>query len=358
MNEITNGSIPSVSSKTIITRLIAGVILINLFFIALAAISILAAVSLFLLISLIVSYYIFNSWRRQQLIFKTYQESEENFRAIFENALVGSMLLTPEGQIVKSNQIIENLLGYMPGELKSLNIRDISFPEDCKIDQDLYQSMLEGWRQSYQIEKRFVSNSGSVIWGMISASVVRDDSGSIRYVVNMIEDISASKAADEQLHYQSTHDSMTNLRNRAYFDEKFSYLQLGLHFPVSIIIIDLDGLKQVNDLQGHEAGDCLIMAAATVIREAFLDNDIVARIGGDEFSILLPETDEETAESFVERLRKCQAEFNDRSNTIKLLFSVGMATAYPGDPLSNTWKQADDRMYAEKALHKSTREKK
>lgn len=312
-----------------------------------------AALFCFFLISLFVSRYLYKSWKRQHLIFKVYRESEESFRAVFENALVGSMLLTPDGRIVKVNLMMENLLGYMAYEFTSLNIRDVSFPDDYEIDRDLYRSMLEGWRDSYQIEKRFVTNYGTVIWGMLSASVVRDDSGSPRYVVYMVEDISAQKGAEEQLNYQNTHDSMTGLRNRAYFDDEFSRMRLGLSFPVSIIIIDLDGLKQVNDFKGHEAGDRLIKAAAAIMREALQENELAARIGGDEFAILLPESNEEAVKSVAERLRACQVSFNERESRFPVHFSLGTATAYSGEQFATIWKQADDRMYAEKALHKS-----
>jgi diguanylate cyclase (GGDEF)-like protein/PAS domain S-box-containing protein len=313
------------------------------------------AVFLFFLISLIVSRYIHNNWERQQQIFKAHRESEECFRAIFENALVGSMLLTPDGQIIKVNLMLENLLGYMTNEMNSLNIKDIIFPDDYENDRDLYQSMLDGLRNYYQIEKRIVTNYDTVIWGMLSVSVVRDESGGPHFVVYMIDDISARKGVEEQLNYQRTHDGMTGLYNRAYFDAEFDRMQLGQYFPVSIIAIDLDGLKPVNDVQGHEAGDRLIIAAAVVMQEAFQKNDLVARVGGDEFAILLPAANEDTVGSAVERLRKCQADYNERGSKPELNFSIGAATAYTLDQLSSIWKQADDRMYAEKARHKSER---
>lgn len=311
-----------------------------------------ASVFVFFLISLIISQYIYKNWQRRQLILNELQESEESFRSIFEYSLVGSILSTPEGQIVKVNYVMENLFGYMAAEFMSMNIKELTFPDDYDVDQEMYLGMLEGWRNYYQIEKRFVSNHGIVIWGMLSASVVRDRTGCPRYVVYMIDDISARKGAEEQLNYESTHDSMTGLRNRAYFDGEFSRMQLGLSFPVSIIIIDLDGLKKVNDLQGHGAGDRLITALAAIMREALQEHGLKARIGGDEFAVLLPGTDEENTEAVMERLRQCQVAHNERESKFPVHFSMGAATAYSGDQLTCLWKQADDRMYAEKALHK------
>lgn len=294
--------------------------------------------------------------REEQLVLAANFESEECFRAIFENATIGIVIMTPELKIVNANQTMENILGFMVDELKTLKLWDISFPDDYEKDRELLQDVLEGKRQYYQFEKRYVCHNGAMIWGMLTASSVRDKSGAPRFIVNMIEDISASKFAQEQLHYLNSHDSMTNLRNRAWFDEMFNRMQFGIHLPVSIIIMDLDGLKQINDSKGHEAGDSLIIGAATVLREAFPGQDIAARIGGDEFGVLLPEVSEEGALAVLERIRECQTSFNERSGQPPISFSLGTATAHSVEHLANIWKVADDCMYREKALHKRAKE--
>jgi len=285
-------------------------------------------------------------------VFAAKFETEECFRAIFENATIGILILTPDLRIVNANLTMENILGFMVDELKSLELWDISFPDDYEDDRELLQDVLEGRRQYYQFEKRYVCQNGAMIWGMLTASSVRDKSGAPRFIVNMIEDISASKFAQEQLHYLNTHDSMTGLRNRAWFDDKFNHMQFGMHLPASIIIMDLDGLKQINDTKGHEAGDRLIIGAATILREAFSDQEIAARIGGDDFGVLLPDTDEATALALLERIRECQAGYNETSGQLPVFFSLGTATAHTSDHFSKIWKEADDGMYVEKALHK------
>jgi|GEM_PF-1384766 len=285
------------------------------------------------------------------------RESEESFRAIFENAVMGILIVHRGGQIVTANATIENMLGYTVEEIKALHLWDISFPEDYELDRELLLDIIEGRRQYYQVEKRYVSQSGALIWGMLTASTVRDETGAPRFIVNMIEDISASKFAEEQLHYLNTHDSMTGLRNRAWFDEEFNRLHYGIQFPVSIITIDLDGLKQTNDSQGHKAGDALIIGAATILRETFHDRDIAARIGGDEFAALLPATDETAVSAILERIRECQDRYNESGHEHHVYFSTGTATAHSSVQFADICKEADGRMYAEKALHKRLREK-
>lgn len=284
--------------------------------------------------------------------FAAHFESEECFRAIFENATIGIVIMTPDLKIVNANMTMENILGFTVDELKTLELWDISFPADYEGDRELLQDVLEGRRQYYQFEKRYVCQNGAMIWGMLTASSVRDKSGAPRFIVNMIEDISASKFAQEQLHYLNTHDSMTGLRNRAWFDETFNRMQFGMQLPASIIIMDLDGLKQVNDSQGHEAGDSLIIGAAKILREAFREQDIAARIGGDEFGVLLPDTAEAAALELLERIRECQADFNATSGQLPILFSLGTATAHTTDHFLKIWKEADDCMYIEKSAHK------
>jgi diguanylate cyclase (GGDEF)-like protein/PAS domain S-box-containing protein len=288
---------------------------------------------------------------------KAHRESEECFRAIFENAVMGIIIVHRGGQIVNANLTIENMLGYPVDELKALHLWDISFPDDYEIDRELLLDIIEGRRQYYQIEKRYVSQGGALIWGMLTASTVRDETGAPRFIVNMIEDISASKFAEEQLRYLNTHDTMTGLRNRAWFDEELDRLQLGMHLPVSVITIDLDGLKKANDTQGHKAGDSLIIGAATILREAFHDQDIAARTGGDEFGILLPATDEAAVSAILERIRECQARFNETRHELEVHFSTGTATAHSSRQIAGICKEADERMYTEKALHKRSREK-
>lgn len=276
------------------------------------------------------------------------------YRSIFENAVVGIMVLSREGVIINVNQAIEYMLGYQVEELKLMSLADVTLPEDYAIDSDLQQDLLEGRRIYYQVEKRYVRNDGILFWGMVTVSVEWDELG-VPSLINMVEDISARKSAEVQLEEASTHDGLTGLYNRAYFDMEFSSLQHSMRLPVSIIVVDVDGLKLINDSQGHEAGDRLIVGVATILKEAFRGDDTVARIGGDEFSILLPETGEDALRIVLDRLHKCQDRFNEASPDCNVQFSSGSATALRGCDLPNALKLADELMYAEKIMHKGTR---
>jgi two-component system cell cycle response regulator len=170
---------------------------------------------------------------------------------------------------------------------------------------------------------------------------------------SMTEALREKGAADEKIRYLSMHDTLTDLYNRAYFEEEMARIERGRSFPVSILMADLDGLKGINDSQGHAAGDRLIRDAAEILRRSVRSNDVAARMGGDEFALILPATDSLSALGVVERIRRTESDFNRESTLYKVGFSIGIATSGPGEPLSLTLKSADEMMYRDKAMRKN-----
>lgn len=168
---------------------------------------------------------------------------------------------------------------------------------------------------------------------------------------SMVENL--AKARQELIH-MSTHDVMTGLYNRAYFDAELERLAKGRKYPVSFIMADLDGLKDVNDHNGHEAGDRLIIAAADILRKSFRGDDVVARIGGDEFAVIMTNCNLEGAEAALDRIRYNQAEHNSLGKTT-VSISIGLSTSDCGEQIVDAFKIADERMYKDKAHNKSSR---
>jgi diguanylate cyclase (GGDEF)-like protein len=144
---------------------------------------------------------------------------------------------------------------------------------------------------------------------------------------------------------------LTGLYNRAYFAEELARLGRGRRFPVSLIMADMDGLKQVNDSLGHAEGDKLIRRAAEVLQASVRAEDLVTRTGGDEFAIILPDTTAEAAAEAVLRIHSV-AELNNKFHgTPELRLSVGAATGLEGANLTGVLREADDKMYVEKRAH-------
>jgi diguanylate cyclase (GGDEF)-like protein len=156
----------------------------------------------------------------------------------------------------------------------------------------------------------------------------------------------------EELRRLSTHDILTGLYNRTFFEEEFKRLSLGRRFPISILAADVDGLKVVNDSLGHEAGDRLLKLAAEVMFGAFRAGDVVARVGGDEFCVLLAEADDQIVMESMERIRQRLEHVNGTCSEFKINISLGAATAQAAGELSGTLKTSDERMYQEKFARK------
>lgn len=159
------------------------------------------------------------------------------------------------------------------------------------------------------------------------------------------------KQTEEKLVEMSMHDGLTGVFNRSYFEDFVGQLQMTKdenEKPVTILVADIDGLKQVNDQQGHEFGDEMIRRMAQVLRKTFRSEDVIARTGGDEFVILLPGIDESQAGVLLERLRHWTVENNAGNQDLELKFSIGMAAMARGVSVRETLKLADQRMYAAK----------
>lgn len=191
----------------------------------------------------------------------------------------------------------------------------------------------------------------------VKASVISLTKGELLGFVVIFRDVTEKKRIQEEIIYLTYHDKMTGLYNRRFFEEELKRLDVERSYPISVIIGDVNGLKLANDVFGHLSGDQLLIAAANVMKGACRQEDIVARWGGDEYIILLPNTNARTADRIAERIRqRCSELF---INDINLSVSLGYATKNSArEDIMAVIKQADDLMYKNKLLERrSTKSK-
>lgn len=198
-----------------------------------------------------------------------------------------------------------------------------------------------------EIEVRVPLPSGDQYY-LTTAKPVIGSNNEVTAVICISKNITERKHMEEELRHLSTHDTMTGLYNRHFFHVEIKRIQESRLFPVSIVSVDVDGLKLVNDRYGHDAGDQVIINTARLLKESFRSEDIIARLGGDEFVVLLLNTDEKEAREIISRLKNNIKKEQDKTFSL----SIGVATGQKDCSLSYLMFQADESMYTDKASHR------
>ena len=175
------------------------------------------------------------------------------------------------------------------------------------------------------------------------------------WVLVALQDITERKKAEKYLRYLGTHDVMTALYNRTFFEETLQKLEQDRKDPISFIVVDLNELKYANDSFGHHTGDKLIRRAAEVLKASIDERSIAARIGGDEFIIIMPGVDEEMALVVMKRMQSLVSVNNKYYREPLLSFALGAATSLPGLSLERVISLADDAMYQNKGMYHQRR---
>jgi diguanylate cyclase (GGDEF)-like protein/PAS domain S-box-containing protein len=280
-------------------------------------------------------------------------EAKERFRRAFDDAAVGMAIVSPEGRWLRVNRSLAEMTGYDQERLSSMSFREITHPEDLPKDRPALEALLDGSRERFQTEQRYLHAEGHPIWVSLNMSAVRDASGELLYLISQMQDITERKEAEAQLTHKASHDSLTGLPNRALLEDRM-ILALGRlrrdGNPHAVLFCDLDHFKVVNDTRGHEAGDQLLAEVAKRLSDLVRPTDTVGRLGGDEFAILCERMNERGAIVLAERIKDVLAEpieVDDRE--IQISASIGIAVNRdPGLLPSDVVGNADLAMYEAK----------
>jgi diguanylate cyclase (GGDEF)-like protein/PAS domain S-box-containing protein len=258
------------------------------------------------------------------------RHAQERFELVFEQAPIGMALLAPDGRWVRVNQALLAITGYTSEELRAKTLEEVTHPDDLSNDIEHLRQLLAGEIGEYQLEKRYFHARGHVISTMLSVSLVRDRQGRPLHFIAQIQDITERKLMEERLRHLAEHDPLTGLRNRRALERELA-MQVSrcqrYGEQAALLVLDLDGFKQVNDTYGHRSGDELLKIIAAELARRLRGTDLVARLGGDEFAVLLPGTDGAAAHKVAANIRDtvaaCSVELDGRR--LAVAASVGVA---------------------------------
>jgi diguanylate cyclase (GGDEF)-like protein/PAS domain S-box-containing protein len=281
--------------------------------------------------------------------------SERRFRAMFDGAAIGIARLSLDGTALEVNDAMAELLGTTRKDLVGNHIG--TFLADSKTGEvpEEYRRLAEGALDRYEADRPYIRRSGEELWCHATVSLVRDEEGRPDFAIAMLEDITARKAAEDELGRRAMHDALTGLPNRDLLMDRMGVALARLErggAGLAVMFLDLDRFKLVNDEFGHEAGDRVLAEVARRFAASLRPADTVARYGGDEFVVLCQDLwSAPDAVATAERLCRCLDDpiALPEGVTAKVGVSIGVTLALDGVRYGEKLiREADTAMYRAK----------
>jgi diguanylate cyclase len=283
-------------------------------------------------------------------------DEKELFKTTLFSVGDGVIATDNQGNVVVLNNVAETLTGWKQSEVigkpveEVFNIINEFTRERCD---NLVVKVLDTGR-SLEIANNtiLISKDGQERPIEDSAAPIKDQEENINGVVLVFRDITDKKYRQEKIEYLAFHDQLTGLYNRRFYDEEIKRLDTKRNLPISIIMGDVDALKLINDSFGHTEGDELLKKTAEVIKNACRIDDIIARIGGDEFVVLLPKTDSGETQRIINRIQVMAAKKKVANITLSVSFGYGTKET-EDQPIFEIFKNAENHMYRQKHNNRS-----
>lgn len=279
------------------------------------------------------------------------ESAKNEYERLFMSSPVGYAIIDEIGQILKVNEQAQSIISY--GDIRDSKIQRF-FSDDSQDDFYMFLRKLRESRSTQKVELDTRSDTDPKHIKVIGEYYQEDNHPAVIQLALMDE--TQEYNMKNHIEYLSMHDQLTGLYNRRFLEEEIRRLDVERSLPIGIIMADLNGLKLVNDAFGHANGDILLVETANKLKQELRSEDIIARTGGDEFIILLPNTSDAKLRSIVKRIDKACTEvgFED----IKLSVSFGTCTKNkPSQDIHKTIRIAEERMYKDK-LYKNTSQRK
>ena len=279
--------------------------------------------------------------------------SESKYRGVFENVNEGIYRCDPDGNFIEVNPAMAAMFGFADGEAllqSAVNLRELF---QSRTEYDRYRTLLasDGVRRQ---EVRACGPEGAVLWVEVSAVVIPGEDGlGCAGVVGVMADVTERKQMLEDMCRLARTDSLTGLWNRGYFMELAGREVARCHRgggSLSLLIVDVDFFKAVNDTYGHDMGDRVLVDLAGRLARSVREVDVIGRLGGEEFVVLLPDAGQAEAltvsERMAEAVRGSAAECG--GEVVPVTVSIGLTSLHGDDDLDGLLKFADIALYAAK----------
>lgn len=280
------------------------------------------------------------------------QKNESLLRTLFDSITDLIFYKNKDSVYQGGNNAFLEYVGIKAEDLAGKNDYDFFTPELAdeyvKVDRKVILS-----RKPQIFEQIFVRFDGTEGIFETLKTPYYDEKGEIIGLMGIRRDVTERIQRENEIVYLNHHDVLTGLYNRAYIQQALEFLDQENNLPISVIEGDINGLKLINDSFGHDEGDRLIVAIAQILKNSTRDSDVVGRVGGDEFSIILPNTDSLGASRIIQSIRlNCEAHSKAFDNDIHFTsISLGQATKIEsGIPLSDYINVAEKYMYQQKML--------
>jgi diguanylate cyclase (GGDEF)-like protein/PAS domain S-box-containing protein len=280
-------------------------------------------------------------------------EQSRRFRISFESAISGMCILDSDGNYLQVNRALCEMLGYSEAELLRTAPGDLTHPEDRDREIEAVLAVIDEGSDVYTTEKRYLHRDGTTVWAQVGLRAVRDEAGELAYFLVQVNDITERNRFEAELKRGALHDPLTDLPNRRLFLDRVQGALdrlLRRPEPLTVMFVDLDRFKLVNDTFGHGVGDIVLAEAARRLQDALRSQDTVARFGGDEFTVLCERADEGEAARLGARIHEALAlPFHHGDREFQLSASVGArVTNSPHVAAEILLQEADSALYIAK----------